>query len=135
VGTPPWHVEINHNHIQWGRNETYDWDVPWRMPLVRGRWVEILMHCRFARHGFVEMWVDHRPVTFFNGGTYNPSHHRPTRRLRMQTLDSSNDGGPNHAAILSYRKARMFDSVTIYQGPTAIGPTRGSVAFAGGQAG
>jgi len=33
-GTPPWHLEINRNHIQWSRNRSYSWDVPWRMPLV-----------------------------------------------------------------------------------------------------
>jgi hypothetical protein len=127
-GTPVWHIEVNHNRIQWGRNRTYDWDIPWQMPLLRGRWIEVLVHCRLARHGFVEMWVDGRRVTFFDGNTYNPSGHAPTRRLRMQTLDHSNDDGPNHVAILSYRKVGMFHSVTIYQGPTAVGPTRTSVA-------
>jgi hypothetical protein len=125
---PPWHIEVTHRRIQWSRNQTYDWDVPWRMPLVRGRWVEVLMHCRFGRHGFVEMWVDHRRVTFFAGDTYNPRGEAPTRRLRMRTMDGSNDAAPNHAAILSYRKVDMFGSVTIYQGQTAIGPTRASVA-------
>jgi hypothetical protein len=132
-GTPVWHVEINHDHIQWGRNRTYDWDIPWQMPLVRGRWIEVLVHCRLATRGFVEMWVDGRRVTFFDGDTYNPSGHPPTRRLRMQTLDHSNDGAPNHVAILSYRKVGMFGSVTIYQGPTAVGPTRASVSLLAGR--
>lgn len=127
-GTPPWHIEVTHHRIQWSRNQTYDWDVPWEMPLVRGRWVEILMHCRFGRHGFVEMWVDHRRVTFFSGDTYNPGDQAPTRRLWMQTMDGSNDVAPNHAAILSYRKVGMFGSVTVFQGPMAVGPTRTSVA-------
>jgi Polysaccharide lyase len=132
-GTPPWHIEINHRRIQWSRNRTYDWDVPWQMPLVRGRWVEVLLHCRFSAHGFIEMWVDGRPATFFAGDTYNPSDHTPTRRLWMRTMDTSNDGAPNHASILSYRKAGMFRSVTIYQGPTALGPTRRSVELPAGQ--
>lgn len=127
-GTPPWHIEINRNHIQWSRNRSYDWDVPWRMPLVRDRWVRVLVHFRFARHGFVAMWVDGHRVTFFGRKTYNPGREPSTRRLRMMTMDSSNDGGVNSIAILSYRKAGMFPSLTIYQGPTKLGPTRASVA-------
>lgn len=127
-GTPPWHVEINQNHIQWGRNSTYDWDVPWQMPLVRDQWVNVLMHCRFAEHGFVEMWVDGERVRFFGGDTFNPSHHRPTRRLLMRTRDSSNDGGTNFAVVMNYRERNMFNSVTVYQGETAVGPTFASVS-------
>jgi hypothetical protein len=126
-GTPPWHIEVNRDHIQWSRNGVYGWDVPWRMPLVRGRWIHVLVHCRFARHGFVAMWINGHRVTFFHGDTYNPSDHRATRTLRMRTRDPSNDQGPNFGALMSYRKAGMFRSVTIYQGPTALGPTAASV--------
>jgi hypothetical protein len=127
-GPPPWHLEVNGRYIQWPRNGTYGYDVPWRMPLVRGRWIHVLVHTRFARRGFVEMWIDGRRVTFFDGRTYDPGDISPTRRLRMSTKDDSNDGGPNFAAVMSYRKRGMFPSVTIYQGPTMIGPTRASVS-------
>jgi hypothetical protein len=126
-GTPSWHLEVNRDHIQWSRNRTYSWDVPWRMPLVRGRWVEVMTHTRLGAHGFVEMWVDGRRVVFFSGGGYNPSRHAPTRRLAMQTLDSSNDAGPNYVSMLNYRRHDMFPSATVYQGPLAVGPTRASV--------
>jgi hypothetical protein len=126
-GTPPWHIEVGGNHIRWMRNDTYDWDVPWQMPLVRGRWVRILVHGRFDRRGFVEMWVDGHRITFFDGHTYNQNHHRATRRLRMQTRDRSNDEGPNFAALMSYREAGMFNTLTIYQGPMALGPTQASI--------
>jgi hypothetical protein len=126
-GTPPWHIEANGEHLQWSRNSTYDWDVPWQMPLVRGRWVHFLVHERFASDGWVEMWVDGQPITFFAGGTYNPHNEAPTARLHMQTLDASNAGGPNFAVIQSYRKKGMFESVTVYQGPMRIGETRESV--------
>jgi hypothetical protein len=126
-GTPPWHIEVTHSRIQWSRNRTYDWDVPWRMPLVRDKWIEVLVHGRLASHGFIEMWVNGRPITFFGGGTYNPGRHPPTTRLRMQTLDVSNNRGPNYVSVLNYRKRGMFPSVTIFHGPLALGPTRASV--------
>jgi hypothetical protein len=126
-GTPPWHIEANGEHLQWSRNGTYGWDVPWQMPLVRGRWVHVLVHQRFAPDGWVEMWIDGEPIAFFGGNTYNPAHEGATTRLQMQTLDSSNEGGPNFAVIQSYRKKGMFDTLTIYQGPMRLGETRASV--------
>jgi hypothetical protein len=127
AGTPSWHLEVTHQRIQWSRNQTYGWDVPWQMPLVRGRWIEVLVHTRLAVHGFVEMWVDGQRVTFFRGSPYNPEHHAPTERLRMRTLDRTNDEGPNYVSVLNYRKRGMFPSVTIFHGPLAMGPTRASV--------
>lgn len=126
-GTPPWHIEANGGNLQWSRNSTYNWDVPWEMPMVKGRWVHVLIHSRFAPDGWVEMWVDGQQVTFFPGNTYNPGNEAPTTRLQMQTLDSSNAGGPNFAVIQSYRKKGIFDTLTIYQGPMQIGETRASV--------
>jgi Polysaccharide lyase len=127
AGTPPWHVEVHRNQIQWSRNRTYRWDVPWQMPLVRERWIEILVHSRLATHGFVEMWVDGERVTFFRGDAHNPDRRAPTRRLHMRTLDSTNDEGPNYVSVLNYRERGMFPSVTVYHGPMALGPTRASV--------
>ena len=45
----------------------------------------------------------------------------------MATRDRSNDEGANFTVIQSYRKAGMFDSVSLFQGPMAIGKTRASV--------
>jgi hypothetical protein len=127
AGTPPWHIEVHGKHIQWSRDRTYRWDIPWRMPLVRGRWIEVLVHGQLARRGFVEMWVDGKPVTFFAHGGNNPERHPPTRRLRMRTLDTANDEGPNYVSVLNYRKRGMFPSLTVFHGPMALGPTRASV--------
>jgi hypothetical protein len=125
--TPPWHIEVSGRQIKWVRNGNYGWDVPWQMPLVEGRWIHVLMHCRFSRHGFVDMWINGHRVSFFGGGTYNPSHHHRTRRLWMQTRDGSNDGGANFAVLMNYRKAGMFRTVTVYQGATALGATAAAV--------
>src|SRR4051794_4275471 len=126
-GTPPWHIEVNGDHIQWTRNDTYDYDVPWQMPLVRNQWVDVVVHERFAADGWVEMWVDGQQIAFFGSNTYNPSHEAPTIRLSMATRDHSNDEGPNFTVIQSYRKAGMFSSVSLFQGPMAIGRTRAAV--------
>jgi hypothetical protein len=126
-GSPPWHVEVNGTHIQWTRNQTYGWDVPWQMPLAKNQWVTVMVHERFASDGFVEMWVNGQQVTFFAGGTYNPSHVAPTNRLAMATMDSSNNQAGNSIFLQSYRKAGMFPSVTTYEGPLSIGNTRTDV--------
>jgi hypothetical protein len=117
-GPSPWGIEVADNEIRWERNGTYHWDIPWRMPLVKGQWVTVLLHERFASDGFVEMWINGQQVDFAGdaGG-----------RLPMQTMDSSNDGGANAAKIMQYREAGMFDTASVYFGPLKLGTTRASV--------
>jgi polysaccharide lyase-like protein len=126
-GTPPWHIEVNGDTIQWARNDTYDYDIPWQMPLVRNRWVDVVVHERFSQDGWVEMWIDGQQITFFEPGTYNPNDEPSGTRLSMATRDHSNDGGPNFTVIQSYRKAGMFSSVSLFQGPMSIGTTKAAV--------
>jgi hypothetical protein len=116
-GTGPWGIEVCDDRLQWMRNRTYDYDVPWSMPLIKGSWVNVLLHERFAADGWVEMWINGQPVSFFGRET----------RLAMQTLDSSNGGGPNSARISQYREAGMFESGTLFFGPLKLGLTRESV--------
>jgi hypothetical protein len=126
-GTPPFHIEVNGGVIKWQRNATYDWDIPWQMPLVRNKWVSFVIHERFGSDGWIEMWVNGQPITFFAGGTVNPSHVAPTQHLGMATEDSSNSDKPNSIYLQSYRKKGMYESLTVYQGPLTIGTTRASV--------
>jgi hypothetical protein len=131
-GAPAWRICMDHgSDLRWERNRTYEWDIPWSMPLVRNRWVDVLMHERFGTDGWVEMWIDGQQVTFFDpnteGKVYNPNHLSPTQRLYMQTMDASNDGGPNFAVIQNYRGAGWIESVTVYHGPMKLGTTRASV--------
>ncbi len=125
-GTSPWQLELAGRGLQWQRNSTYGFDIPFQEPLARGRWTTVLVHERFARRGFVELWIDGRPITFFASG-YNPHDHAETRRLKMATADHSNDRGPNSARIAQYRKAGMFKRGTIYFGELRVGRTRASV--------
>jgi hypothetical protein len=126
-GTPPWHIEVNGSTLRWSRNDTYDWDVPWQVPLIKDSWVNVVIHERFAADGWVEMWVDGHQITFFGPGSYNPSQEATTTRLSMATRDHSNDQGSNFTVIQSYRKANMFNSVSLFQGAMAIGTTKASV--------
>jgi hypothetical protein len=126
-GSPPWQIQVVGNSIQWTRNKTYSWDVPWKMPLVKEKWVDVVVHERFGSSGYVEMWIDGQPITFFSGGTYNPSKVAPTSHLSMATMDSSNNGGANSIILQSYRKAGMFSSATVFEGPLTIGKTQASV--------
>ncbi|HSC20817.1 MAG TPA: heparin lyase I family protein, partial [Solirubrobacterales bacterium] len=126
-GSPPWQIQVVGNSIQWTRNKTYSWDVPWKMPLVKEKWVDVVIHERFGSSGYVEMWIDGQPITFFSGSSYNPLKAAPTSHLEMATMDSSNNGGPNSIILQSYRKAGMFSSVTVFEGPLTIGKTRAAV--------
>lgn len=126
-GTPPWHLEINGTSLRWQRNDTYDWDVPWQVPVIRDSWVSVMVHERFGSEGWVEMWIDGQQITFFGSGSYNPRHEPTTNRLQMATRDHSNDESNNFTVIQSYRKANMFDTVSLFQGPMTIGKTRASV--------
>jgi Polysaccharide lyase len=116
-GPSPWQVEVVDNRLQWMRNGTYRWDVPWQQPLIKGSWTTVLLHERFASDGFVEMWINGQPISFFGRET----------RLNMKTMDASNDGGSNSAKIMQYREAGMFDTGTIDFGALKIGLTRESV--------
>jgi hypothetical protein len=126
-GTPPFHIEANGGVLKWQRNSTYGWDIPWQMPVVKNQWVSFLIHERFGSDGWVEMWVNGQPITFFAGGTNNPSHVAPTQHLAMATMDGSNNAQPNSIYLQQYRKKGMYPSLTVYQGPLKIGTTRASV--------
>jgi hypothetical protein len=126
-GSPPWQIQVNGDKLQWSRNRTYDYDVPWRAPLVRGSWVSVLVHERFAADGWVEMWINGAQVTFFSGDSYNPDNVAPTTRLAMQTMDSSNNGSTNSIYLQSYRRKGMLQNTTVYHGPLVIGTSQAEV--------
>jgi len=127
-GTSPWRLELAGDSLQWQRNSSYEFDTPFKQPLVRGRWIGVLLHERFGRHGFVEMWIDDRPVEFFGAGGRGRNADPATRRLKMATMDRSNDEGLNSVRIGQYRQAGMFAKGTIYFRGLEVGPTRASVA-------
>lgn len=120
-GPAPWHIQIDNNQLDWVRNGSYGYDVPWSMPLPKGQWVEVLQHERLASEGWVETWINGKQMTFFAGTA------KATTKLAMKTMDASNNGQANYAKICQYRKAGMFDSGTTYFKPLLLGTTRASV--------
>jgi polysaccharide lyase-like protein len=127
AGPPPVSIDVNGDNVRWQRNDTYDWDVPWTMPIPRGQWTDVLYHTKFGSDGFVEMWVNGEKVTFFANDFHNPNGEAPTTRLQMATMDYSNDGGHGAVIIQNYRKVDMLDTVSVYHGATQVGRTRASV--------
>ena len=128
-GSRPWEIGISGEGIRWQRNGTYSWDIPWEMPLQRGRWISVLLHERFDGEGkgWVEMWIDGERITFFGAPTYNPLKIAKTTQLNMSTMDSSNNGGSNMAMLMNSRPTGMFESATVYYGPLKIGTQRADV--------
>jgi Polysaccharide lyase len=126
-GSPPVSISVDDGEIRFQRGDTYQYDVAWQEPIEKGRWIEVLLHTRFGHNGFVELWVDGQQVTFFEDTPFNPLHEDPTTHLEMQTMDHTNDGGPNFFVLQNYRERNMFNSLTVYHGPTEVGTTRASV--------
>ncbi len=126
-GPSPFHLEIDGNRLQWQRNATYEWDVPYSAPLVKGQWIDVLVHEKFATEGFLELWINGEQINFFSSGGFNPRRVGSTTKLEMATMDSSNNGGPNSAKIMQYRKLGMFETGTIFFSGLQVGATRASV--------
>ncbi|MBI5542377.1 MAG: heparin lyase I family protein [Deltaproteobacteria bacterium] len=103
-----------------GRGVQYGKDKPWHMPLVKGRWVDFLVHKKFANTvsggGFVEAWVDKQPITF---SACNCT------KLMTQTMHSTQSAVGFF--INSYRAKGMFEVTDLYFDAVRIGTTRQGV--------
>ena len=132
AGSAPWSLEVANEELLWQRNGTYGWDIPWGVPVERGKWTSVLLHERFdeAGKGFVEMWIDGERIQFFDPATsWNPSEAAETNHLTMATLDETNGSGANTARIGQYREVGMFGTGTVYFRPLRVGESRGDVDF------
>jgi Polysaccharide lyase len=116
-GSSPVAMVLRHRSLVLARGQRYRYDAPWKMPIVKNRWIDIMIHERFGTDGWVDLYINGRRVTF--------SRHR--LRLYMRTADSPNDGGPNHAKMSVYMQRGMFNSVTMYHSALRVGRTRASV--------
>jgi hypothetical protein len=128
-GPRPWEISVTGEEIRWQRNGGYSWDIPWEMPLERGRWISVLVHERLDENGkgFVEMWIDGERITFFGPGSYNPGKHAETTQLAMSTMDESNNEGANSALLMNSRQTGILETATVYFWPTRIGTKRSDV--------
>lgn len=128
-GSSPWRFEAQGGNFIYERNSTYG-DTPWKAPLEKGKWVEIMVHERFAagQDGWIEFWFNGNQVTFFKpGSSDNPKKEEPTQKLVMATRDASNDGGANSFRMAQYRAAGVFDVGSLYFQFLKVGETRASV--------
>jgi hypothetical protein len=116
-GSSPVAMMVRNRSLVLARGENYGYDNPWTMPLVKNRWINIMIHERFGADGWVDLYINGRRVRFVG--------HR--WRLHMRTVDSANDGGPNHAKFSVYMQRGMFKSVTMYHSALRVGRTRASV--------
>jgi uncharacterized membrane protein YgcG len=102
------------------RNQTYNDDTPWSMPLVTGRWVDFLVHKKIANTttggGFLEAWVDGAQLTF-------PSCNCTT--LEMETEPSDETNLDFH--LDQYRAAGVFAPADLYFDGVRVGTTRQAV--------
>lgn len=118
-GSGPWEIAAQGfpvANFNWQRNAESGFDIPWESPLVKERWMAWELWLRFDAPGWVRLWWDGEPVTFFApGSSYNPNDEEPTEKLVMNTVDVSNYSGPNHPKISNYRRRDMgFEVVTVY---------------------
>jgi len=131
-GPAPWNLAVDNEELLWQRNGTYGYDIPWGVPVERGKWTTLLLHERFdeAGKGFIEMWIDGQRIKFFNPATsWNPGKVAETNHLTMATVDESNGGAANSVRIGQYRAFGMFETGTLYFGPLRVGENRGDVDF------
>jgi hypothetical protein len=126
-GTSPWRFEVNDDEFIYQRNNTYGSDIPWAAPLIKGSWVEVMLHERFGKEGWLEFWFNGTKVKFFGPESWNPGEHPETEKLEMATMDSSNDESPNSVRIGQYRKRHMFEVGSIHYQFIKVGTTRESV--------
>lgn len=124
-GSPPMSFDLAESddggqQIGFARNEQYDFDVPWSMPLVTERWVDFTMRVSFSDDesvGFVELWVDGQPQTFSNG----------SNRLPMSTLIEGQESLFPIATVY-YDRDAIDEPVTVYHDAVRVGDSYESAA-------
>jgi hypothetical protein len=124
TGPGPRHLQVEGSSIVWRRNETYHFDEVWRMSLIRGRWIDFVVHQRQSsdpRAGYVELWVN-------TGSGWKQQRIRGQLRFHTRTLDSSNDASANWHSLGQYRKRGMFKVATLYQADHRLGTSFRAVA-------
>lgn len=100
TGSPPWQIQAHGASLLWSRNQTYHYDVQWAAPLsaFRDRWVSYVVGMKWAKAGWVEMWID---------GTKVVDH------LEMETRDASSNQKDGRPIIQAYFQHNVMEKVVI----------------------
>jgi hypothetical protein len=99
------------------RNQNYNYDRPFTLPLARGRWTDLVMRIKLSQDptvGFWEVWAN-------QGAGYERLLLNGRERLYYRTMDSSNNGGANYHKVSQYRAAGMWPVATSYIADHRIG--------------
>jgi hypothetical protein len=123
-GPGPQHFMVRGDEIVYERNDSYDFDRPWRMPLVRGRWIDFVLHQRMSsdpEQGFLELWIN-------TGEGWRQQEFYGQKRLQMRTMDRSNAGGDNSHSLGLYRDKGILGAATVYHASHKIGRSFAAVA-------
>lgn len=93
--------------IKFGRSEQYGYDVPWTMPLVKGRWNDFVLRVKFSKDegvGFIELWANGKRQQFTDGST----------RLYQSTIMSDQDDGLYPIATNYYEGGTIDGPISVY---------------------
>ncbi len=125
-GPSPWHLEVNGRQAAAGSATAPTATTsPGRCRWRKARWVSVMVHERFGADGWVEMWINGQPITFFGSDTYNPNHVAPTQRA-----------GDGDDGLLQQRRPQLGEDhavpptrecsnrATLYFGALRLGRTR-----------
>jgi len=100
------------------RGAQYGVDTAWSMPLVKGKWIDFLVHKKFTNTktggGFVEAFVDGSPIAFAPCGGCT--------KLDMQTMHSSQSALGFFQNL--YRALGTAPTIDLYFDDIRIGTTR-----------
>jgi hypothetical protein len=83
------------------------WQIAWHEPVVLRRWIRFTWHVKLSRRGFVQLYVNGRPVEL-------TSSQGESTTLHMAVLDPGNAKGPWISQISAYYKLNEFPQVTLY---------------------
>ncbi len=110
--------------IAWQRNGQYGWDRPFELPLVKGRWHDLVFRIKLSSDpqvGFWEAWAN-------TGGGWQRLKLKGMDRLYSQTIDPSNNGGGNYHKLAHYRSKGMWPVATHFAADHRIGSSFEAVA-------
>jgi hypothetical protein len=105
------------NTFSYRRNATYGYDSPLATPVIKGRWVNYVIHLKMSRDGavgFREQWIN-------SGAGWTQQLLKGQKRLYMKTMDTSNGTGPNFSSMSLYRRAGMFGVATVFHAAHRVG--------------
>jgi hypothetical protein len=104
---------INHLNGQWRTVGSF--------PTQRGQWQDVVAHVKFSEStsiGFVELWVNGKPVTLSSGST----------RQYMNTINQKNASGCGNWMLTLLRNKGYWEWLTLYYDEAKVGTSYVTVA-------